>query len=106
MVLQNYVILQEGEPTRLHFRDHVIMTKTITDPTSLQPASRNTLDFDVDRLGGHEVTSKLSIMAEKFAGMFQPYLADKSYVNYDFIITVQGEGFRRNWTVQAIPLGW
>jgi len=104
MVLQNYIILQDGVPARLHFRDHLLMTKTITDPTSRQPASRNTLDFDVDRLDGRPVISKMSIMAEKFAGKFQPYLADKSYVDYDFIITVTGEGFRRNWTVQPIPI--
>ena len=104
MVLQNYVILQPDVPTRLHFRDHALQRKTITDPATLQPAGRMTLVFDVDRLDGREVESKLSIMAEKFASLFQPYLADKSYVNYDFIVTVTGEGFRRQFTVQPVPL--
>lgn len=103
-VLQNYVELEPGVPARLHFRDHVIIRKTITDPTTLQPASRNTLVFDVDRLDGREVDSKLSIMAEKFADKFEPYLKDKSYVNFDFIVTVSGEGFRRTFTVQPVPL--
>lgn len=104
MVLQNYVMLQPDTPTRLHFRDHVITRRTITDPITLQPAGRNVLEFEVDRVDGREVESKLSIMAEKFAILFEPYLADRSYVNYDFIVTVSGEGFRRTFSVQAIPL--
>lgn len=103
-VLQNYVELIPDEATRLHFRDHALVRKTITDPTTLQPASRMTLVFDVDRVDGREVESKLSIMAEKFASHFEPYLEDKSYVNYDFIVTVTGEGFRRQFMVQPVPL--
>lgn len=103
MVLQNYIILQDGVPARLHFRDHAIVRKTITDPSTLQPASRNTLVFDVDRLDGREVDAQLSIMAEKFATLFEPYLEDKSYVDYEFIVTATGEGFRRQFTVQPVP---
>jgi hypothetical protein len=104
MVLQNYVELEEGVPARLHFFNHALVTKTITDSITREPALRNTLVFDVDRLDGREVNSKLSIMADKFADKFAPYLDDKSYRNYDFLITFNGSGFRRTYTVQAIPL--
>lgn len=102
-VLQNYVELQEGVPTRLHFRDHQLVRKTITDPVTLQPASRNTLVFEVDTVDGQEVEAKYSIMAEKLASQFEPYLKDKSYRSYNFTITVHGEGFRRTWTVLVSP---
>jgi hypothetical protein len=104
MVLENYVILQDGVPARVHFSDHTIMRKTITDPGTGLPSLRNTLVFEVDRLNGREAAAKLSIMAEKFAGQFEPYLKEKSYRDYDFVITQTGEGFRRSWSVQVIPL--
>lgn len=103
MVLENYVILETGVPARVHFTDHVIMTRTITDPVTGGPATRKVLVLEVDRLNGKEVAAKYSTMAEKHAGQFQPYLADKSYRDYDFVITKTGEGFRTSWSVQVIP---
>jgi len=104
MVLQNYVILETGVPARVHFASHVIERRTITDPRTLQPATRNVLVFDVDRLNGKEVMAKYSVMAEKHAAQFEAYLAGELYRGYDFIITKRGEGFRTVWTVEAIPL--
>jgi len=103
MVLENYVILQTGVPGRLHFTDHVIMARTITDPITGGPTRRNVLIFEVDQFNGKEVAAKYSIMAEKHAGQFEPYLTDKSYRAYDFVITPVGEGFRRTWSVQVLP---
>lgn len=103
MVLENYVILEEGIPARLHFTDHVIQKRTITDPLTGEPATRNVLVFEVDRLNGREVFAKYSIMAEKHAGQFKPYLDKKAYRGYDFGITRTGEGFRTSWSVQVIP---
>ncbi len=104
MVLQNYVMLDTGVPARLHFSDHVIERRTITDPLTGQPASRNVLVLEVDKLNGREVAAKYSIMAEKHASQFAPYLTDKSYRVYEFVITRNGEGFRTTWSVQVIPI--
>lgn len=104
MVLENYIILEPGTPARLHFTDHAIVAKPITDPLTGQPATRNALVFEVDRLGARSVNAKYSTMSEKHAAQFEPYLSDKSYRDYDFLITMTGEGFRRSWTVQAIPI--
>ncbi len=103
MVLENYVTLQPGTPAQLHFTDHHIETRTITDPMTGQPSSRKVLIFDVDELNGRPVLARYSTMAEKHAGQFSPYLADKSYTKYNFTITVNGEGFRRSWSVQVTP---
>ena len=103
MVLENYVILTTGVPGRLHFTDHVIMARTITDPITGGPTTRNVLIFEVDQFNGKSVAAKYSIMAEKHASQFVPYLDDKSYRDYDFIITPVGEGFRRTWSMQVLP---
>jgi len=103
MVLQNHVILVNDVPARLHFTDHHIESRTITEPVTLQAAIRNTLVFNVDRLNGAPVQAVFSTMAEKLAGQFQPYLGDKSYRSYEVVITQRGDGYQRRWTVQFIP---
>lgn len=103
MVLENYVLLETGVPARVHFIDHVIQRRTVTDPITGGPATRNVLVFDVDLLNGREVAAKYSIMAEKHAGQFSAYLADKSYRDFDFLITRTGEGFRTSWSLQVLP---
>ncbi len=103
MVLQNTIILENDKPARLHFTDHAIERRTINDPTTGRPAFRNVLVFDVDRLNGAPVMAKWSTLAEKLALQFQPYLADKSYRNYEVIITQRGDGFTRTWSTQFIP---
>ena len=104
MVLQNYVILQPGVPARMHFADHSIDARIITDPVTMKPKSVNSLVFDVDRLNGQSVVSKFSTISEKLANQFAAYLADKSYTKYEFIITLRGTGFQSAYTVQAVPL--
>ena len=103
MVLENYILLETGIPARLHFTDHAIQKRTVTDPLTGAPTTRNVLVLDVDRVNDRDVTAKYSIMAEKHAGQFKPYLEDKSYRDYDFVITRSGEGFRTAWSVQVIP---
>jgi len=102
-VLVNHVILDNDVPARLHFTDHRIEKRTITEPTTGGSAIRNVLVLYVDRLDGRPVTAEFSTMAEKLASQFEPYLKDKSYRNYEVIITQRGEGFQRKWSVQFIP---
>lgn len=104
-VLVNHVILENGVPSRLHFTDHRIESRTITEPTTGRPVIRETLALTVDTLDGRPVNAELSTMAEKLANQFGPYLPDKSYRNYDFTITQFGEGFIRSWSVKVTPRG-
>ena len=103
MVLQNYVILEDGVPAKLHFWDHHLERRTITDPATGAPVIRTVLVLEVDTLNDRPVAARLSTMAEKLADKFSAYLPDKSYKGYDFVITQMGEGFRRSWTVKVIP---
>jgi hypothetical protein len=102
-VLENYVILSTGVPATLHFYDHTIVPRTITDPVTLKPAARQALVMEVDELDGRTVSAKFSIMAEKLAAIFGPYLPDKSYISKNFIITKTGEGFLTSWNVIVNP---
>jgi len=103
-VLENYVILETGIPTRLHFTNHIITRRVITDPTTGGPTSRNVLVFDVDRMDGRPVVARYSTMSEKHAAQFEPYLADKRYRDYEFTITRTGEGFRTTWSLTPVPV--
>ncbi len=103
-VLQNTVLLENDKPARLHFTDHLIEPRTVTERATGRPIIRETLVMNVDRLDGHAVAAVLTTMASGLADQFEPYLKDKSYRNYEIIITQHGDGFLRKWTVQFIPL--
>jgi thiamine biosynthesis lipoprotein ApbE len=103
-VLENYVLLETGIPTRLHFTDHRIERRLITDQQTGQPTTRNVLVLDVDRMDGRAVAAKYSVMAEKHAAQFEPYLADKSYTKFEFTIVRTGEGFRTTYSTTPTPL--
>ncbi len=104
MPLGNYVIFDEGVPERLHFSDHQKRVKTITDPQTGRPRTINAVDFTVDRLNGQPVVSTLSIIQEGLYASIEPYLKERQYLAYDFIITKRGTGYQTKWTVEVIPL--
>jgi len=101
MVLQNYVILTEGVPARLHFTDHEIQSREITDPLTGRGKTVRALVFHVDRLDNREVDAHYSTISEKHAMAFAPYLGDKSYTGYDFVITQIGRGFTREYQIKV-----
>lgn len=103
MPLGNIVILDTGKPERMHFSDHIIEKRDITDPLTGRPAIRNVLVFDVDELNGMPVAAKFSTMAEKLYSTLEPYLVNKAYLNYDMVITRMGTGFRTTYVVNPLP---
>ena len=103
MVLQNYVRLQQGVPARLHFYHVEKMVKTITDPLTLKPKSVQSLEFSVDELNGRPAVSTYSIISDKHAQDFAPFLVGEKFKEYDFVITMTGTGFRTEYQVQSIP---
>lgn len=102
MVLQNYVILQPGVPARLHFTDHQIQVRTITDPITGRGKPVQALVFTVDELDGKPVAASYSTVSQKHAADFAPFLIGKRYQQYDFIIRITGEGFQREFQTQPI----
>ena len=103
MVLENIIRLVNDVPSRVHIVEHVVERRTITDPGTGRPATRQVLVLEVDELDGRPVQAKLSIMAANLADKFGPYLPDGRYRAYTFVVTQSGEGFTRRWSVQALP---
>ena len=103
MVLRNYVELEEGIPTRMHFVSHTIQVRDITDPLTGLPGVRRALVFVIDELNGSPVTANFSTLSEKLAEEFAPYLPGERYKNYDIQITKVGRGFQTRYQVLFLP---
>lgn len=101
-LLANYVALAPGVPTRMHFTDHYFIKREIADRETGKPKTIESLVFYVDELGGEPCSRTFSILSQKLAAHFEPFLKDKEYTRYDFIITQIGEGFLKDWNVQPI----
>ena len=95
-LLMNYVQLFPGVPTRMHFTDDYYIERTIADKETGKPKTIRSLVFWVDELGGEDVARTFSILSQKLAAHFEPFLKDKEYTRYDFIVTQMGEGFLKD----------
>lgn len=103
MPLGNWVMLEEGIPERVHFVDHVLTVRDVTDRATGRTVTRNVAVMDVDELNGKPVTAQLSVMSEKLYAQLEPYIRDNSYKDYDFTLTKVGTGFRTEYSVQHTP---
>jgi len=101
-LLMNYVALVPGVPTRMHFTDHYKVEREIADRETGKPKTIASLVFWVDELNGEDCARTFSILSQKLAAHFEPFLKDKRYGGYDFIITPMGDGFLKDWNVQVI----
>lgn len=101
-LLSNYISLAPGVPTRMHFTDDYYIERVIADKETGKPKRIHSLVFWVDELGGEDVARTFSILSQKLAAHFEPFLKDKEYTKYDFIVTQIGDGFLKDWNVQVI----
>jgi hypothetical protein len=103
MVLENFVTFVEGVPLRLHFVDHSLADRVITDPLTGLAKRITTLQMVVDEEDGLPVAKVLSITSENLASQIAGYLPDKAYRAYYFTITRRGSGFSTRYTVAVNP---
>lgn len=103
MVLRNYVTLEMGVPARMHFTEHVIQARDITDPVTGRPKTVKALVFTVSELNGQPVTGYYSTVSDKHARDFEPFLEGQKYLQYDFVVVKSGSGFRTEFSVQPLP---
>jgi len=101
-LLMNYVALSAGVPTRLHFTDHYWVDRVIADKETGKPKTIKSLVFWVDELEGEDVARTFSILSQKLAAHLEPFIPNKDYTHYDFVITQIGEGFLKDWNFQPI----
>ena len=102
MVMTNYITLTPGVPTRLHFSRYEQRVITRTDPQTGRDGQVNALRFDVDEIDGRSVVAIYSTLSDKHKADFLPYLEGDRYRRYDFIVTVDGVGFRREYQVTPV----
>ena len=101
-LLMNYVALEPGIPTRMHFTDDYFVDREVADRETGKPKRIHSLVLWVDELNGEDSARTFSILSQKLAAHFEPFLKDKGYLPYDFIITEMGSGFYKDWNVQVI----
>ena len=101
-LLMNYIALEPGVPTRMHFTDDYYVDREIADRETGKPKRIRSLVFWVDELGGEDTARTFSILSQKLAAHFSPFLPGKEYTKYDFIVTQMGDGFMKDWNVQVI----
>ena len=101
-MLMNYIALAPGVPTRMHFTDDYEVDRTIADAETGKPKRIHSLIFQVDELNGEDVSRTFSILSQKLRAHFEPFLKDKRYEGYDYIVTQIGDGFMKDWNVQVI----
>ena len=102
MAFMNYIALVPGVPTRMHFTDDYEVDRTIADKETGKPKRIHSLIFQVDELEGEDCSRTFSILSQKLRAHFEPFLPDKGYLPYDFIVTQIGDGFMKDWNVQVI----
>ena len=102
-MLMNYVEIKKDVPTRLHFTDHYMVEREIWDERLGKYKMVRSLVFWVDEQDGEPTARTFSVISETLATILRPYLPDHAYINRDFVITKQGEGFAPRWLVEAIP---
>jgi len=90
--IENWVKLEPGVPKRLHFTDHAVTTRRLTDPVLGIPKDVRSLIFLVDRVDGRPVSMMFSVVSERLAGELSAYLPDKRYRNYEFTLIKDAPG--------------
>ena len=101
-LLMNYVKLEPGIPTRMHFTDDYFIERDIAVPETGKTKRISSWVYQVDELNGEDVNRTFSVLSQKLQAHFEPFLKDKAYTKYDFLITQMGDGFLKDWNVQLI----
>jgi len=101
-MLMNYIRLIPGIPKRMHFTDDYKVERTIADGETGKPKTIQSRVYWCDEEDGEPVAKTFSILSQKLDAHLEPFLPDKEYTRYDFIITEMGAGFYKDWNIQPI----
>ena len=93
MSLENWVKLPIGKVVCMHFREYRVVDREITDPLFGVLRTVKSLVFLVDKVDGAPVDKTFSVVSEKLADEFEPYLEDGSYKNYTWCLVKDAVGF-------------
>ena len=93
MALDNWVKLPVGKVVCMHFKEYRVTSRQITDPYFGTPRTVQSLLFLVDRVDGEPVDKTFSVVSEKLADEFRPYLEDGSFRDYVWCLVKDAAGF-------------
>jgi hypothetical protein len=102
--ISNFVTLVPGVPVKLHFKDHAIQKRVITDPIRRVQVERESLMLYVDKENSTPCDKVLSILSQKLAADFAGYLPGKSYTRYEFVLIKDAAGTVPPRIVSVAPL--
>ena len=98
MSLENWVKLPPGKVVCMHFKEYRVTPRQITDPFFGTERTVTSLLFLVDRVDGAPVDMTFSVVSERLAQEFEPYLEDGSYRDYTWCLVKDVEG----WTAPRV----
>ena len=93
MSLENWVKLPPGKVVCMRFREYRVTSREITDPFWGTKRTVESLLFLVSHVDGKPVDMTFSVVSEKLALEFKPYLEDGSYKGYEWCLVKDAEGF-------------
>ena len=93
MTLENWVKLPVGKVVCMHFREYRVTDRQIEDPLFKVQRTVKSLVCLVDRVDGAPVDKTFSVVSEKLAQEFDPYLEDGSYKDYEWCLVKDAVGF-------------
>ena len=93
MSLENWVKLPIGKVVCMRFREYRVTSRQITDPLFNVPRTVTSLVFLVSHVDGKPVDKTFSVVSEKLAQEFEPYLEDGSYKDYTWCLVKDAAGF-------------
>ena len=77
----------------MHFREYRVTSREIEDPYFKIQRMVSSLLFLVDRVDGEPVDKTFSVVSERLAAEFEPYLGDGSYRDYEWCLVKEGGEF-------------
>jgi len=77
----------------MHFREYRVTPRQITDPMFGVPRTVTSLVFLVDQVDGAPVDKTFSVVSERLAQEFEPYLEDGSFRDYVWCLVKDAAGF-------------
>lgn len=92
MAVENWVVLEPGVPVRLHFKDHRVVDRQITDPTFKTARTVKGLMFLVDQVDGRPVDLTFSVLSQKLYSDFMGDLPGKAYTRYVYTVVKDAPG--------------
>ncbi len=103
-MLMNFIALQEGVPTRMHFSDLYQMQRMIQDRELGVEKEVDSRVFFVDRLEGRPSGRTFSILSQKLWAQLRPFIPNRRFMEYEFIIPKEGSGYSPEYRVQPIRI--